>query len=169
MACPPGVSRDNRRGLAAGRFGSRRPHYAVGWRFYFEHLRLAAQGYVVLAANGCGSLGYGERFSAGIRGDWGGQDWLDTSTLIALAGGSHSLTQTGLPSQVSAMAGLWPNGRSVARTVSGRNQRERDQQFPGCMGYGRRSGSGDRNALEAHRGDVLTITSRGHRCVAWIP
>jgi dipeptidyl aminopeptidase/acylaminoacyl peptidase len=61
------------------------PHYAVGWRFYFEHLRLAAQGYVVLAANPRGSLGYGERFSAGIRGDWGGQDWLDTSTLIALA------------------------------------------------------------------------------------
>ena len=61
------------------------PHYAVGWRFYFEHLRLAAQGYAVLAANPRGSLGYGEHFSAGIRGDWGGQDWLDISALVAVA------------------------------------------------------------------------------------
>ena len=61
------------------------PHYPVGWRFSFEHHRLAARGYVVLAGNVRGSAGYGDAFATAIHGDWGGADLADTHALLDAA------------------------------------------------------------------------------------
>lgn len=53
------------------------PHTQYGWAFFHEFQLLAAQGYVVVYSNPRGSKGYGEKFCAAIRGDWGNKDWDD--------------------------------------------------------------------------------------------
>ncbi|MBX6350510.1 MAG: S9 family peptidase [Clostridia bacterium] len=45
--------------------------------FFFEFQLLAAQGFGVVYTNPRGSQGYGERFCAGIRLDWGTNDYAD--------------------------------------------------------------------------------------------
>lgn len=47
------------------------PHTQYGVAFFHEFQFLAAQGYVVLYTNPRGSKGYGEAFTAAIRGNWG--------------------------------------------------------------------------------------------------
>ena len=47
------------------------PHTQYGNAFFHEFQFLAARGYVVLYTNPRGSKGYGEAFTAAIRGDWG--------------------------------------------------------------------------------------------------
>ena len=53
------------------------PHTQYGNAFYHEIQFLAARGYVVLYTNPRGSRGYGQAFTAAIRGDWGGPDFGD--------------------------------------------------------------------------------------------
>ena len=47
------------------------PHTQYGNAFFHEFQFLAAWGYIVLYTNPRGSQGYGETFTAGIRGNWG--------------------------------------------------------------------------------------------------
>ena len=53
------------------------PHGAYGNAFFHEFQVLAAEGYGVVYLNPRGSLGYGQRFAAGTRHDWGGKDYED--------------------------------------------------------------------------------------------
>jgi dipeptidyl aminopeptidase/acylaminoacyl peptidase len=61
------------------------PHYPLGNRFYYEFQRLAAQGYLVVYGNPCGSQGYGEAHAARVLGDWGGADFRDVMQLVDAA------------------------------------------------------------------------------------
>jgi len=53
------------------------PHAAYGYAFFHEFQVLAAEGYGVVYLNPRGSQGYGQRFTAGTRHDWGGKDYED--------------------------------------------------------------------------------------------
>jgi acylaminoacyl-peptidase len=53
------------------------PHAQYGWAFFHELQCQAAAGYVVVYSNPRGSKGYGEAWTAAIRGDWGNKDWED--------------------------------------------------------------------------------------------
>jgi len=53
------------------------PMAMYGWTFFYEFQALAAAGYAVIYTNPRGSQGYGERFCACIRTDWGNLDYLD--------------------------------------------------------------------------------------------
>ncbi|HLW47602.1 MAG TPA: S9 family peptidase [bacterium] len=53
------------------------PHGAYGNAFFHEFQVLAAQGYGVVYLNPRGSQGYGQRFTAATRHDWGGGDYDD--------------------------------------------------------------------------------------------
>lgn len=57
------------------------PHTQYGWAFFHEFQLLAAQGYVVVYTNPRGSKGYGEKYCAEIKGDWGHKDWEDIQTV----------------------------------------------------------------------------------------
>ncbi len=57
------------------------PHCQYGWTFFHEFQFLAANGYVVVYSNPRGSKGYGEKFCAAIRGDWGNKDWADVQAV----------------------------------------------------------------------------------------
>lgn len=58
------------------------PHAQYGWAFFHEMQLLAAQGYVVVYTNPRGSKGYGEEWTAAIRGNWGTKDWEDVESVI---------------------------------------------------------------------------------------
>jgi dipeptidyl aminopeptidase/acylaminoacyl peptidase len=58
------------------------PHAQYGWAFFHEFQLLAAEGYVVVFSNPRGSKGYGEKFCAAIRGDWGNKDWDDVQAVL---------------------------------------------------------------------------------------
>jgi dipeptidyl aminopeptidase/acylaminoacyl peptidase len=53
------------------------PHGAYGNAFFHEFQVLAAEGYGVVYLNPRGSQGYGQRFTAATRHDWGGKDYED--------------------------------------------------------------------------------------------
>ncbi|NLW16049.1 MAG: S9 family peptidase [Firmicutes bacterium] len=53
------------------------PHATYGYAFMHEFQLLAAKGYGVLYTNPRGSRGYGEEFTKGVVGDWGGGDYVD--------------------------------------------------------------------------------------------
>ena len=53
------------------------PMGMYGWTFFMEFQVLAAAGYAVIYTNPRGSQGYGEKFCACIRADWGNLDYLD--------------------------------------------------------------------------------------------
>jgi dipeptidyl aminopeptidase/acylaminoacyl peptidase len=53
------------------------PHGAYGHAFFHEFQVLAAEGYGVVYVNPRGSQGYGQRFTAATRHDWGGKDYED--------------------------------------------------------------------------------------------
>lgn len=53
------------------------PHAAYGNAFFHEFQVLAAEGYGVVYLNPRGSQGYGQRFTAATRHDWGGKDYED--------------------------------------------------------------------------------------------
>lgn len=58
------------------------PHAQYGWAFFHEMQCLAAEGYVVVYTNPRGSKGYGEAWTAAIRGDWGHKDWEDIQSVV---------------------------------------------------------------------------------------
>lgn len=79
------------------------PHTQYGWAFFHEFQCQVAEGYTVVYTNPRGSKGYGEAWTAAIRGDWGHKDWEDVSAAkdwikaqpwsdpekIAIMGGSY--------------------------------------------------------------------------------
>lgn len=53
------------------------PHFAYGESFFHEFQLLAAEGFAVVYTNPRGSQGYGQKFTAATRHDWGGKDCED--------------------------------------------------------------------------------------------
>jgi dipeptidyl aminopeptidase/acylaminoacyl peptidase len=85
------------------------PHLGYGHSLFHEYQALAAAGYVVLYPNPRGSKGYGEAWTAAIRGNWGPpaqedclacvdyaiqQGWTDPKR-VGVAGGSYGGYLTG--------------------------------------------------------------------------
>lgn len=85
------------------------PHLMYAHTMFHEYQALAARGYVVVYPNPRGSKGYGEAWTAGIKGDWGTpaqadceacldyaikQGWTDGDKL-GIAGGSYGGYLTG--------------------------------------------------------------------------
>lgn len=58
------------------------PHAAYGYAFYHEFQLLCAQGYGVVFTNPRGSRTYGEAFTHGVVGDWGGGDFDDIMAAV---------------------------------------------------------------------------------------
>ncbi|HEV2087247.1 MAG TPA: S9 family peptidase [Cryptosporangiaceae bacterium] len=58
------------------------PHSYHGFSFNAGAQLMAAAGYVVVAANPRGSGTYGRVFAEAVRGDWGGEDWLDLQAVL---------------------------------------------------------------------------------------
>jgi dipeptidyl aminopeptidase/acylaminoacyl peptidase len=61
------------------------PHTQYGHVFFHEIQWLAARGYCVLYTNPRGSKGYGEAFTAGVRGRWGEADFGDLMAMVDAA------------------------------------------------------------------------------------
>jgi dipeptidyl aminopeptidase/acylaminoacyl peptidase len=61
------------------------PHTQYGHVFFHEMQWLAARGYCVLYTNPRGSKGYGEAFTAGVRGRWGEADFDDLMAMVDAA------------------------------------------------------------------------------------
>ncbi|HEU4713755.1 MAG TPA: S9 family peptidase [Pyrinomonadaceae bacterium] len=72
---PPGCTSDRKCPLILGVHGG--PHGMYGWSFNAAFQTYVARGYGVLYLNPRGSSGYGQRFSDGTRGEWGGGDYRD--------------------------------------------------------------------------------------------
>ena len=53
-----------------------------GYRFSFEFHLLSANNITVVYSNPRGSMGYGQAFTAAIRGNWGDQDFADVMNAI---------------------------------------------------------------------------------------
>lgn len=66
------------------------PQIMYGYAFFLEFQLLAAAGFAVIYANPRGSMGYGQKFVAAIRGDWGNEDFADvmagTDAAVRLGG-----------------------------------------------------------------------------------
>lgn len=60
------------------------PHCQYGWMFFHEFQCLASAGYTVMYCNPRGSKGYGRDHCDAIRNNWGGADWVDMQSVIAL-------------------------------------------------------------------------------------
>ncbi|MBA2290355.1 MAG: S9 family peptidase, partial [Chloroflexia bacterium] len=58
------------------------PHGNYGYSFNAGAQLIASAGYVVIAANPRGSGTYGRAFGEAVRGDWGGEDWLDLLAVL---------------------------------------------------------------------------------------
>jgi dipeptidyl aminopeptidase/acylaminoacyl peptidase len=58
------------------------PHGNYGYQFNKAAIMLANAGIVVVSSNPRGSGTYGRRFSEAVRGDWGGEDWLDVQAAL---------------------------------------------------------------------------------------
>jgi len=58
------------------------PHGAFGYGFGKSAAVLANAGIIVVSSNPRGSGTYGRRFANLVRGDWGGEDWLDVQAAL---------------------------------------------------------------------------------------
>jgi len=58
------------------------PHGSYGHGFNVGAQVLASAGILVIASNPRGSSSYGRRFANLVRGDWGGEDWLDLQAVL---------------------------------------------------------------------------------------
>lgn len=58
------------------------PASAYGWTFYHEFHLLCAMGYGIVYTNPRGSRTYGEDFTHGVIGDWGGHDYDDVMNAV---------------------------------------------------------------------------------------
>ncbi|MGI6344910.1 MAG: prolyl oligopeptidase family serine peptidase [Bacillota bacterium] len=61
------------------------PHSTYGYGFFHEFQMLTSAGYGVLFMNPRGSRGYGEEFTKGVVGDWGGMDYADCMSAVDYA------------------------------------------------------------------------------------
>ncbi len=59
------------------------PHTQYGWSFFHEFQCQVAEGFTIVYTNPRGSKGYGEAWTAAIRGDWGHKDWEDVQAVTA--------------------------------------------------------------------------------------
>lgn len=58
------------------------PHGNYGFSFNAGAQLMAAAGFIVVASNPRGSGTYGRAFGEAVRGDWGGEDWLDLQAVL---------------------------------------------------------------------------------------
>ena len=72
---PPACTNDRKCPLILSVHGG--PHGMFGWSFNATFQVYVARGYGVLYLNPRGSTGYGQRFSDGTLGEWGGGDYRD--------------------------------------------------------------------------------------------
>jgi dipeptidyl aminopeptidase/acylaminoacyl peptidase len=119
-----------------------RIHGGPVWQFYndfanFDWQLLAANGYVVVAANPRGSSGRGEKFSTAIWADWGNKDGQDVLAAVdfAVAQGIADPNRLGV--------GGWSYGGILTDQVIAR-----DQRFKAAI-----SGAGIANALAGYGTD----------------
>ena len=118
-----------------------RIHGGPVWQFYndfaFDWQLLAANGYVVVAANPRGSSGRGEKFSTAIWADWGNKDGEDVLAAVdfAVAQGVADPDRLGV--------GGWSYGGILTDQVIAR-----DQRFKAAI-----SGAGIGNALAGYGTD----------------
>ncbi|MGD0773819.1 MAG: S9 family peptidase [Candidatus Solibacter sp.] len=86
---------------------------AGAWRNRFDALTqlLAAHGYTVMQPNIRGSMGYGQRFLASNRGDWGGGDYKDVMASV------DDLVQRGIADPKRLGIGGWSYGGYMAEWV----------------------------------------------------
>ncbi len=119
-----------------------RIHGGPVWQFYndfanFDWQLLAANGYVVVAANPRGSSGRGEKFSTAIWADWGNKDGQDVLAAVdfAVAQGIADPNRLGV--------GGWSYGGILTDQVI-----TRDQRFKAAI-----SGAGLANALAGYGTD----------------
>jgi dipeptidyl aminopeptidase/acylaminoacyl peptidase len=119
-----------------------RIHGGPVWQFYndfanFDWQLLAANGYVVVAANPRGSSGRGEKFSTAIWADWGNKDGQDVLAAVdfAVAQGVADPNRLGV--------GGWSYGGILTDQVIAR-----DQRFKAAI-----SGAGAANALAGYGTD----------------
>ena len=119
-----------------------RIHGGPVWQFYndfanFDWQLLAANGYVVVAANPRGSSGRGEKFSTAIWADWGNKDGQDVLAAVdfAVAQGIADPNRLGV--------GGWSYGGILTDQVIAR-----DQRFKAAT-----SGAGLANALAGYGTD----------------
>lgn len=61
------------------------PQVMFAQLFFFEFHLLASQGLVVVYGNPRGSMGYGQAFTAAIRGHWGSLDFMDVMAILDAA------------------------------------------------------------------------------------
>jgi len=107
------------------------PHCQYGWHFFHEMQCQAAAGYVVVYSNPRGSKGYGEAWTAAIRGNWGNKDWDDIQAVkrwmehqpYIHPGRSATLPISSAPSPTGAFRtwSRWPaipTSRSIATDTS---------------------------------------------------
>jgi dipeptidyl aminopeptidase/acylaminoacyl peptidase len=118
-----------------------RIHGGPVWQFYndfaFDWQLLAANGYVVVAANPRGSSGRGEKFSAAIWADWGNKDGQDVLAAVDFA------VAQGLADPDRLGVGGWSYGGILTDQVIAR-----DQRFKAAV-----SGAGTANALAGYGTD----------------
>ncbi|MEK8127907.1 S9 family peptidase [Paenibacillus filicis] len=62
------------------------PHLAYGHSFHYDFWYLASRGYRIVFCNPRGSYGYGQAFSYGVVGQWGGKDVDDILGFLETAG-----------------------------------------------------------------------------------
>ncbi|HEX9006403.1 MAG TPA: S9 family peptidase, partial [Bacteroidota bacterium] len=74
---PPGFDRTKRYPLIMLVHGGPQGAWEDSWSYRWNPALWAAQGYVVMAPNPRGSTGFGQKFTDGINGDWGGKVFAD--------------------------------------------------------------------------------------------
>ena len=99
-----------------------RIHGGPVWQFYndfanFDWQLLAANGYVVVAANPRGSSGRGEKFSTAIWADWGNKDGQDVLAAVDFA------VAQGVADPERLGVGGWSYGGILTDQVIARDQR----------------------------------------------
>lgn len=72
------------------------PMNLYSWNFFFEFQLLANHGFVVFYSNPRGSMGYGQKFSEAIKGDWGNLDYKDLTAVLEAALKSGFIDKTRL-------------------------------------------------------------------------
>ena len=79
---PPGFDRTKKYPLIMLVHGGPQGSWGNAWSYRWNPPLWAAQGYVVVAPNPRGSTGFGQRFTDGINGDWGGKVYDDLMCVL---------------------------------------------------------------------------------------
>jgi dipeptidyl aminopeptidase/acylaminoacyl peptidase len=112
---------------------------------------LAAQGYIIVAANPRGSSGRGEAFSTAIYADWGEKDTQDVLAAVDYA------VEQGIADPARLGVGGWSYGGILTDNVI-----TRDKRFKAAV-----SGASIGNALAGYGTDMYTREYEGELGVPW--